>query len=138
MTLILVNECKTAILAVQILNAPFNDLLFGLYTNSPVLSVDTVLADLTEQTGTGYSRQACTPFGSPTLQPSDHALSNSPPVVFSNTGLSAWDTSNGWFTYSPGSSLLVHVGTFDTPFSLAPGEDKTQVLQELFTGEDLA
>jgi hypothetical protein len=134
----LVNESKTLILDNRNFALPYSDIVMGLYTNSPSLSVNTVLGDLTEQNGTGYARQPCTPWGAAALQPDDKALSNGIPCVFVNTGGSPWAQVNGWFLYSPGALFLVHVGTFSVPFILAASEDKTIIPQTTLTGNDVA
>lgn len=131
---ILVNGIKTLIHDQKLAHAPFTNLKFGLFTGILVPSSVTVIGDITEVTGTGYSQQTITGWSAAALLGTGVSFSQAGIVTFANTGIADWDEATGWFWRYVTSNLLVAAQRFTLPFTLTPGTTWPFAPTDLFTG----
>lgn len=131
----LVNGPKTQMLDQRTANPPYDTLEMGLFTGSTIISPTTVFGDLTEVTGTGYSRQAITTWSAAVLLADNHAYSQAATVTFGPAGAGDWDQADGWFWYDTTANRLVAAARFTLPFTLPNGQSFPFAPFDTLTGE---
>lgn len=100
----------------------------GLFTNTPVLTEETTIADLVEPTYSGYTRTAITGLSGASRDPSGNWFIFAPPVNFPFDGSTPGVVVTGTFVVdasTPGK--LLGVTLFDTPRALTDFGDSVFV-----------
>lgn len=77
--------------------AQATDWKMGLYTNSVSISTDTVWADITQATYSGFAEQNISASGSPAIDGTGKAAVALSPVTFTHSGSSVANTIKGWY-----------------------------------------
>lgn len=119
---ILVNECKLLLLDERLAAPPYDDAEVGLVFTPTVPDVDTVLADVTPVTGTGYASVPLTTWSPAVMTDTDRAISLSNMATFHNSGGGDWSGAIGWYIFSPGAAVLIRIGLFPSVVVVHAGE----------------
>lgn len=116
---------KTVAAAAIASNAGMNGAICGLFTGSPVITRDTVLADLAEADFQGYARSSAVVWGSVLRLPDGGAcfVGDRKQFVANNTLDNAQVISGAFLVNNGNGSLLLAAGAFDNPIPIAlPGD----------------
>jgi hypothetical protein len=90
-----------------------------LITNEPAPTVNTVLADLTEATYTGYLRQVCATWTGPFVAEGDYSLEVGPAHHWQPTDTITLNTITGHALVGDDSVTLLATEMFDQPIGLS-------------------
>lgn len=118
---IIVNGVKQQLLDVRVVNPPFDTLVIGLWTGVLVPTANTVLGNLTLQTGTGYAEQPLSGWSAAIMLANGKAFSAAAPVSFDNSGGTPWTETTGWYWRDTTLDQLVAVQRYLVPFVVSAG-----------------
>lgn len=90
-----------------------------LFINNPSITEDSVVADFTEPTFTGYAEISALAFGAVYQGPSGQLLATAPGGLFQRTGGAISEVANGYFIVDTAETGFVYAAYFDTPVSFA-------------------
>lgn len=98
---------------------PLDTVVIGLFTASPAITPDLLLADLTEPLYGGYARSAAVTWGTVGVDPSGRAVLFGDAKTFVPADDSASALIKGWFLYDTTATLLRAVELLDQQVTLA-------------------
>lgn len=118
---------KSTLLAIiDAYTGSISDVKIGLFSNNVVPTVDTVLADLTECTFTGYSAVNAGPWNDPAWASQGAAIQYATPAAVFNTvsPYTVGEVVYGWFITAGMTPVLLVAGTFASPVPMNAAGDQ--------------
>lgn len=114
--------------------AMLNLSVMKLFTNDITPSVNSLVADFTEATFTGYAPVTLTAFSAPYLTDDDQGAANSPLATFAPASpFTVGEIVHGWFVVDATGDLVM-AGRFDAPQNMNASGQLLQVLVRFVLG----